>query len=104
MPALTLAELEHKVEKLTTNGQLPVAQTVLAGAGCTPEKLAEGSVLLTSWKASRKAADFSLHAQKLATQAEAEARVTANKAIVSVSEMGREVFADDPGAFQFRGE
>ena len=95
MPALTQAQLDHKVEKLVTNGQLPVAQLVINSIGYGPLKLQEGGSLRTTWHANHKSAEFNLHAQKLATQAEADARAAANQAVVSLSETCRTVFEGD---------
>ena len=95
MPALTHAQLDHKVEKLVTNGQLPVAQLVISSIGYGPLKLQEGGSLRTAWHANQKTTEFHLHAQKLATQAEADARAAANQAVVSLSETCRTVFEGD---------
>lgn len=95
MPLLTQAELDSKVEKFVSNGVLPVAQAVISHVGYGPEKLTQGGGLHIAWHTSRKAAEFGLRDQKLATQAEADARAAANKDVVSLSEMSRTLFAGD---------
>lgn len=94
MPPLTQAQLDLKVEKLTTNGLLPVAQTVLVSV-YAPPKLAHGAQLRTDWRASQRAADMALLNQKEATRLEAEMRDAASKEAVSLSEMGRTLFATE---------
>src|SRR3972149_5370701 len=95
MSALTQNELDHKVEKFVTNGQLPVAQAVIGPVGYGPAKLEEGAGLRPTWHAHQKTAELNLHTQKMATQAEAEAGAAANKGVGSLSESGRTLFEGD---------
>jgi len=92
---LSQAELERKVEVFTTNGKKPEAQAVIGKVGYLPAKLDEQAILLADIRLGHAAVPAALKVQKQATAAEAAAREAANRAVVSLSDTGRIIFAGD---------
>ena len=92
---LSQAQLERKVEVFTTNGKKPEAQAVIGKVGYVPAKLDEHATLLADIRLGHSTVPDALKVQKQATAAEAAAREAASKAVVSLSDTGRIVFAGD---------
>jgi hypothetical protein len=92
---LTQAELERKVEVFTTNGKKPEAQAVIGKVGYVPAKLDEHATLLADIRLGHSTVPAALKVQKQATATEAATREAASKAVVSLSDTGRTVFAGD---------
>ena len=92
---LSQAELERKVEVFTTNGKKPEAQAIISKVGYPPAKLDEQATVLADIRLGHAAVPAALKVQKQATAAEAAAREAANRAVVSLSDTGRIIFAGD---------
>ncbi len=92
---LTQAQLEHKVEVFTANGQQAKAQAVIGKVGCTPPILTEHATLLARIRLGHSTVPDALSVQTQATLTEAAAREAANTEIASLSDTCRIVYKDD---------
>ena len=80
---------------MTTNGQLPQAQAVIAQVGYGPEALSAGATILQEWLTHRNQSKVLLSEQKKATQAQKQAQYAAKKEMSNLAQTARLLFSDD---------
>lgn len=97
------SELDRSIETLVNNGQLPVAQEVIAGCGYTPEVLIQTDGLLDDWRSGLNTAQVLLAAQKQTTSEEQSARQAAKKEVTRFKRTARALFEDDETALRLLG-
>ena len=95
MPKLSQSKAQRSIEILTTNGQLPQAQAVIAQVGYGPEALSVGATMLQEWLTHRNQSKVLLSAQKKATQAQNKALYAAKKEMSNLTQTARILFSDD---------
>ena len=95
MPRLSQSKVQRSIEILTTNGQLPQAQAVIAQVGYGPEALSAGATILQEWLTHRNQSKVLLSEQKKATQAQKQAQYAAKKEMTNLAQTARLLFSDD---------